>query len=136
MSSVDRAQSYVLDFSGRHGIGGYMQRVLGLILEELITNTVRHGQPPADSRIRIALTVQGEDARLRYRDQGIAFDPLKDLPPPDFSQTVTRRRVGGMGWPLILYYCASAHYARDGDANVIDLVMPILDAPVDRDLKI
>jgi hypothetical protein len=38
-----------------------------------------------------------------------------------------------MGWPLILHYCVSAHYAREDGENVIDLLMPIAEKPTDRE---
>lgn len=129
MSAVDQAEAYAGAFCQEHGIGPRLERVLLLILEELVTNTVTHGRPPKGSSIEVTLRRDGNHIFLYYRDRGSPFDPLTDRHPPDFTQTMRSRPVGGHGWPLIFHYCANVRYRRIGDANDLELAIPALEVP-------
>jgi anti-sigma regulatory factor (Ser/Thr protein kinase) len=129
MSGVDQAESYASAFCQQHQIGPRLQRVLLLILEELVANTVNHGQPPQGSFIDVTLRSDGNHIFLYYRDRGIPFNPNTDRKDPDFSATMRSRPVGGVGWPLIFHYCAEVRYRRLGDANDLELTIPALELP-------
>jgi serine/threonine-protein kinase RsbW len=132
MEGVDEAECYASAFCHGHGIGPRLERVLLLILEELITNTVTHGDPSPESTIDVTLRSDGSHIFLYYRDRGIAFDPINDRKPPDFSQTMRSRPVGGVGWPLIFHYCENVRYRRLRDANDLELTIPGLEVPASR----
>jgi two-component sensor histidine kinase len=48
---------------------------LGLIVSELITNTVKHSRSPAETSITLSLRREGEQAVLDYRDTGGGLPP-------------------------------------------------------------
>lgn len=129
MAGVDGAEAYASAFCQAHRIGARLERVLLLILEELVTNTVTHGHPAQDSIIEVTLRSDGSHIFLFYRDRGIPFDPINDRKPPDFSQTMRSRPVGGVGWPLIFHYCGNVRYRRLRDANDLELTIPVLEVP-------
>ena len=126
MAGVDDVEAGVNAFCRNNGIRTRLGRVLLLILEELVTNTVTHGQPPSGSVIDVGLCRDRNHISLSYRDRGIPFDPVKDRKPPDLSQTMRSRPPGGVGWPLIFHYCAEVHYRRVGEANVLELMIPLI----------
>ena len=130
MDAVDSAVAYAGEFCDRHHIDERWARVLILILEELITNTVSHGSADPSSLIEVQLRFDDSSVRLRYCDRGVRWDPLEDRPDPDFTLTVRSRPLGGMGWPLILHYSAAVNYRRDGDVNEIELVIPLVGMPM------
>jgi len=125
LSEIGRASHFVADFCGSKDLDSSQERVLVLILEELITNTVKHGSPPVDAPIHITLVRQGGDIHIDYRDQGIPFDPNSDAPTPDLADTLSRRRAGGLGWPLIRHYSSSIGYRREGEWNCLQLTVPV-----------
>ena len=123
LHEIDRASRHAAAFCRAHGIAADDERILVLILEELITNTVKHGGAPPGSVIELALAHAADGVHVLYRDRGRAFDPTRDLPEPDFSATLPMRAPGGLGWPLIRYYCSSIDYSRDDDCNQLALVV-------------
>ena len=55
LHEIERASRHVARFCRTHGIEAEDERILELILEELITNTVKHGSPPVDAPIEVSL---------------------------------------------------------------------------------
>lgn len=129
MAGVDQAESYASRFCHQHDIGPRLERVLLLILEELVTNTVNHGRPVQGSFIDVTLRSDGFHIFLYYRDRGVPFNPNTDRKEQDFSQTMRSRPVGGVGWPLIFHYCGSVRYRRLGEANDLELMIPVVELP-------
>lgn len=129
MAGVDDVDSYAGAFCRTHQISARFQRVLLLILEELVTNTVTHGQPPEGSLIDVGLRRDHGHISLSYRDRGIPFNPVQDREPLDPSQTMRSRPAGGQGWPLIFHYCADVNYRRVADANVLEMLIPLFGDP-------
>lgn len=124
LPEIGRASHFVADFCRSEGLDSSQERVLVLILEELITNTVKHGSPPVDAPIHVSLARDGGEIHISYRDSGTPFDPNHDAPAPDLSDTLSRRRAGGLGWPLIRHYCSSIGYSRQDECNCLELSVP------------
>jgi len=118
---IEQAVGFAARFCDARGLDANAVRVLTLILEELMTNSMKHGALPPRSPIRIGLTVRDGRVVLLYDDRGRPFDPLRDLPADDRDRPVEERRVGGLGWPLIRHYCEDVRYAREGDENRLEL---------------
>ena len=57
LPEIGRASHFVADFCQSEGLEGSDERILTLILEELITNTVKHGSPPVDAPIHILKSI-------------------------------------------------------------------------------
>lgn len=94
-----------------------------LVLEEVLSNTVRHGYP-AEARDTIRVTARRDGGRLhlRFDDGGVAWDPLAhDL--PDVEQSIEDREIGGLGVLLVRELSESAHYERRDGRNQLSLVM-------------
>lgn len=125
LHEIERASRFAGGFCRAHGLGRAQCDVLILILEELITNTVKHGLPPEQAPISIALERAPDGIRVRYRDHGKPFDPNRDLPEPNLEDTLTERRTGGLGWPLIKHYCSRLDYRREPDANLLELTIAL-----------
>ena len=93
---------------------------LVLVIEELFTNTIKHGYCGESNRpVRISLVRVDDMAHLDYRDQGPPFDPIhttfpipEDLPPAE---------VGGMGLQLIQTLGCSASYVYEVGWNIVRL---------------
>jgi len=125
LREIERACSFAARFCHARGISPVHARTLVLILEELITNTVKHGKLAAGSPITVTLQRSPAGIEIGYRDHGVPFDPNHDVPAPDFSLTLSRRPTGGLGWHLIKFYCSRLDYRRDGPTNLLALCVPL-----------
>ncbi len=123
LHEIERASRFAIGFCQAQGLESPEQRILLLILEELITNTVKHGAAPPEAPIQVSLGTVPGGIELTYRDRGKPFDPRYDVEEPDLNGTLTGRSVGGLGWPLIKFYCVTLDYRREEDCNLLRLVL-------------
>jgi serine/threonine-protein kinase RsbW len=103
-----------------------------LTVEELLANIVTHGQPSPDSGIDIQFEIREDRIELRTQDAGSPFDPRLDIPSVSRDQAVEAGMEGGVGWPMILEWCAIEDYQREGGANRLLLSLPTRDVPSNR----
>lgn len=97
---------------------------LNLVLEELFTNTVKHGhRGDCDAPIWIGLSLEDNALRVTYEDKAPPFNPYAFLPdkPPDI--TLEMRKVGGLGVLLTRELAASRDYAYLFGRNRIRLTL-------------
>jgi anti-sigma regulatory factor (Ser/Thr protein kinase) len=99
---------------------------LVLVLEELFTNTVIHGDTAeGEGPIWVALASRAGAIEVTYEDAGPAFNPLADAEKPRAeSRSFGTQRAGGLGLALVRGLSASARYARVGGRNRITLTVP------------
>ena len=71
---------------------------LNLVLEELFTNTVRHGhRGDCDAPVWIAVSRSGDRLSVLYEDKAPPFNPYARLTEPVVDTTVSMRKIGGLG---------------------------------------
>ena len=93
---------------------------LQLVVEELMTNTIRHGLVDPDKEISIELIENDGAVKIQYCDQGTAFDPSTyEAPAPEAQDPA------GYGWILIRGFCRNIAYNRLCDINRTSLELPI-----------
>lgn len=92
-------------------------RRLQMVVEELFTNTIRHGlSAESDTPIQIILARHGHGVTLRYRDRGPPFDPSSQTAP-----AAPETMLGGLGIPLIRGLSKAIRYQRGGHFNITEL---------------
>ncbi len=97
---------------------------LNLVLEELFTNTVKHGhRGDCDAPVWVALSRTGDTVLIVYEDKAPPFNPYAHLPegPPD--TTLELRKVGGLGLLLTKELAASRDYVFLFGRNRIRLTL-------------
>lgn len=97
---------------------------LNLVLEELFTNTVKHGHGgDCDAPVWIGLTRGDTVVQVVYEDKAPPFNPYARLPedPPD--TTLELRKIGGLGVLLTKELAASRDYAYLFGRNRIRLTL-------------
>jgi len=80
-----------------------------LVFEEVVTNIVKHAY--SDDRehdIEVAIDFPDSAIVMRFEDDGVPFDPLRD--PPDRQTADTR--VGGRGLTLLRAVASRLDYTR------------------------
>ena len=93
---------------------------INLVLDELITNTIQHGNCEKQHPIDITLTKTGKKLTIQIIDAGLPFDPtLCKL--PDTSLPLEERRCGGLGILLVSQFCDYWNYARLKEKNILTL---------------
>jgi len=93
---------------------------LEVILEELVTNVVRHSAT-AD-RIAVEAGIDEQGLVLIVMDNGEAFNPLDVTEPAPFT-TLESATLGGQGMPLIRRLTKSVHYDYVDGRNRMTTVM-------------
>lgn len=119
-SSVEAGRLALLEYLERLAVDDVAFNRIEVILEELVSNVVRHGGG-ADV-LRIEAEYAGQAIRLVIEDNGPAFNPL-DAPEPAPFTTVEHAALGGLGIPLIRRLSKSVDYRRVGPINRITAVV-------------
>lgn len=93
---------------------------INLVLDELITNTIEHGD--CDKKHPIEITLHKEDLKLTIEiiDTGSPFDPTV-CQSPDTSLPLEKRRCGGLGILLVRQFSDCWTYARSDNKNILTL---------------
>jgi serine/threonine-protein kinase RsbW len=119
MAALDEALEFVRDSCASFGIAPPDTLRLSLIVEELFTNTVRHGGGAATS-IGLALLVDAGSVLLNYDDDTPAFNPLR-APAPDLDLPLELRNPGGLGIHLVRELSADVRYRYERGRNRLRL---------------
>ncbi len=125
LAELECLQEWVDAFCARAALSEQIHYHLSLVLEELVVNTVKHGRcHPRDNAIQIKLRVRNDRVQIAFSDTGIPFNPL-DAPPPNLSEDVGRRPIGGLGIHLVRSLMPETRYERRDDRNYLSLAKPI-----------
>jgi anti-sigma regulatory factor (Ser/Thr protein kinase) len=85
---------------------------LEVILEEVVTNIIRHGlTEKSDQLILVSASVSLDAISLVFEDEGTPFNPL-DAPPPEPFEKLETAKIGGLGIHLVTRLSKSARYDR------------------------
>ncbi len=125
LSELERLRTFIDDFSDREGLPDEIHYHLNVALEELVVNAVMHGRcEPRDGAIRLAMALEAGEIRIELSDNGSAFDPVQ-APPPDLSQNVLSRPIGGLGIHLVRCLIPGIRYERRDGRNYLYMTKPI-----------
>ena len=94
-----------------------------LILEELVLNTLTHGDTSGLTEIDLQLESKDHALTIRLADDGSPFNPLVDAPEPDVTLPLADRQVGGLGVYLVKTMGDELEYRRENDRNHLKLVV-------------
>jgi len=91
-----------------------------LATDEAVTNVIVHGYQDRPGMIEIELQRNGDAIVIYLRDESLPFDPTS-VPPPDVTQPLEERPLGGMGIHLIrqLMDDVSHHITPQGGNELI-----------------
>jgi serine/threonine-protein kinase RsbW len=99
---------------------------LNLVLEELFTNTVRHGhRGDSDAPVWVTVSATQDSLQLTYEDTAPPFNPYGKPPDPSPDTTLETRHPGGLGVLLTKKLAASREYAYLYGRNRIRLAFAL-----------
>ena len=105
------------DFAHEAGLDARGGARLAVVVEELVSNAVRHGAGHGSIAIDLRLTAGEGEILLSLVDNGVAFDPTtkRCLSAPDAETG------GGVGLALVKAWANAFTYRREVDRNLIEL---------------
>jgi serine/threonine-protein kinase RsbW len=113
------ALSVAEGFSRDAALGETTAARLAVVVEELVSNSVRHGAGGRELVVTLVMEAQGDALRIALEDDGVAFDPTaqREFTGPD------ARTGGGVGIALIRAWARELDYARIGGRNRVTLLL-------------
>ena len=126
LGALPAAAVFIDAFCARNGVESADALRLMLVVEELFTNSVKHGYGgESDAPVELTLAAAPGEITLLYEDEAPAYDPLAQLPaaPDHLHGTVETRPTGGLGVHLIRELVTNARYAREAGRNRLWLRM-------------
>ena len=100
---------------------------LELVLVEAVTNIVENAyENAADHEITITLHCQEHTVRVTIKDDGQPFDPFQ-VPAIELPDSLEDAKEGGLGIHLIRSYTKECHYCREGQYNLLVLVLDVFE---------
>lgn len=106
-------------YASDHRLAPRDEARLSIIIEELITNLIEHGDGIEQS-INIEFTHAGPAVRVVLEDGGPPFDPSKPLEAVDIP-----RRGGGAGLRLVRAWSQTVGYESANGRNRLELSVPL-----------
>src|ERR1051325_2284074 len=90
LAGLDRVQASVEVFLLELGASNRALYVVRLVLEELVTNTIKYGyDDPSPREIAVTIEVDADAIVARVEDDGREFDPRR-APEPDLGPVLDR----------------------------------------------
>jgi len=122
LDALAATQAELAAFAEAHRLPPRICRALELVAEEAISNIVRHGfgDSADDARIDCVVEATPERVAIVFIDNGPAFDPLAEAPPPALDASVEARAVGGLGVHLIKATTDDCRYVRADGLNRLE----------------
>lgn len=113
-------------FCAEAGVGAKAANRLQVIIEELVSNTIRHGMAGGGPPIALRLRAEAERLVLVVRDGGRPFDPTA-RPAPAPLTTLADAPEGGLGIALVRRLSTAFGYragaAGEGFVNEVTVVL-------------
>jgi anti-sigma regulatory factor (Ser/Thr protein kinase) len=121
LEEIRRATDLVEEFRRRHDLPARDADALCVVLDELISNSIRHGLAGADGHeISVALAYAGGEITVEIEDDGIEFDPTR-APDAVVAGTLAERKIGGLGITFVRNLTDSIEYRRVAERNHLTL---------------
>lgn len=123
IEKLEAILNFVRTCAGRAGFSGRRTMDLELAVEEAMANICRYAYPGGHGEIEVACgTCSGGAFSIEIADRGQPFD-LFTVERPVFEDSLSRRKLGGLGIYLIRNMVDEVRYRRAGERNVLTLVM-------------
>ncbi|MCB4361699.1 ATP-binding protein [Quatrionicoccus australiensis] len=117
-SELPGLMCWLAEQAERFGLSQIDGQRLQLIVEELLTNTIRHGHGrECDAAVDIRFEPKMPHPLLTYSDTAGAFDPTR------FAPSECTADIGGLGIELIRGMTSLFRYQRQNGRNIIELML-------------
>lgn len=128
LENLSNMLSFIKQKATLHGLSLELIQKIELASEEAIVNVISYAYPKNLQHEFIFIECQKTgNARfeITIRDQGIPFNPLDLKLEADISKPLHERKIGGLGIYIIEHYMDEVIYRREGQENVLKMVISI-----------
>ena len=101
-------------------ISDHLVKQTNLILDELVTNIIMHGDNKKECLIEIKIEKTNDTLNIKVSDDGPPFDPTL-CPAPDTSEDLSHKDIGGLGIFIAKKLCDCCNYKRLNNTNIFSL---------------
>lgn len=124
IDSLEKLMQFVSDFAGDHGFSKEKIHDIQLATEEALLNIFQYAYPGEHKgEVEVACEMMSDsELNIRILDTGIPFDILS-LSEPDLTCPLPDRKLGGLGCYLIRKMADGVQYRRQGDTNILNLLV-------------
>jgi anti-sigma regulatory factor (Ser/Thr protein kinase) len=112
------------DFARRCALPDAEGSRLAIILDELVTNVVKHGGPGGATEAVLRLAREDERLLIEFEDDGPAFDPTA-YRAPGLDEPLESRPDGRLGLHIVQELAHELSYRRERDRNMLRIVRRI-----------
>src|SRR5579863_1955739 len=119
-AAMSRVHEFVMGFAKEHQLPHDEVARLAIVLEELLTNTVKYGYPASDCRGSVEISLELVETRLtiQFIDDAQEFDPFANAP-PQVSEDIDARPIGRLGLHIVSALADEKRYQRAAGRNII-----------------
>lgn len=121
LDELRRIQQAVSEFGQAQNWPPELVFQIELVIEEVGVNIVNYAYDDAPDRMEVVVDSANDALTLEFIDNGRAFDPLNDAPPPELEADLEHRPIGGLGVHLVKTMADEAHYRREAGCNHLTL---------------
>lgn len=119
LSELERVGETVEAFGEAHDLPGKVVQALALCVDEVVTNVIAYAyDDQAEHRITLRLALRAGEVAAEVEDDGKPFNPL-DAPPPDLTQSLEDRPIGGLGVHFVRRLMDGVEYRREQGKNLL-----------------
>lgn len=133
MDAFSQVKAFIDQACAAAGVAREDRTRLTLIVEELFTNTVKHGHG-GDSESPVSLTLIPGAAALRvvYEDSAPPHDPFSAMQLPDHHTPLEQRPIGGLGVVLVARMSQDLRYEYCAGRNRVAFTLALSAPPPDH----
>lgn len=124
MDSLPVIVDLVARFFRVNSLDRAFENPVNLVLEELFSNMVRHGEPSEDP-VDVSLELAGTKLLAVLTEKsGLPFD-LTKFPAAITNGNLQKRKIGGLGIHLVRSFVDTLEYRREKNRNIIRLTLSL-----------
>jgi serine/threonine-protein kinase RsbW len=117
LSEIRRVSKLVDEFKARHGLADEDTNAIHVVLDEILSNSIRHGLAGVASHaIAVTLELAEGEIVIAVEDDGVAYDPTQ-APAPVLTGTLEERTEGGLGVTFVRALTDAIEYRRTDGRN-------------------
>lgn len=117
LSEIRRAGALVDEFRIRHGVPQEDANALHVVLDEILSNSIRHGLGGVPSHeIAVTLEMSQGEILIAVEDDGLAYDPTQAAAPA-LPGSLDQAKDGGLGIAFVRGLTDSIEYRRVDGRN-------------------
>lgn len=132
--SIDKTVSFCANLNSLHpmlewirnhleeaGFSDVEVRRIEVALEEALVNIISYAYQGEEGMIELSCHLEEKYVELVIKDEGLPFNPLKQVKKVDPLIPIEEREVGGLGILFILEIMDTVDYTRSRETNILTL---------------